>query len=94
MPYSYTIRKTYQSYGYPENEFRYFVSGMYFDAEVTYYGNHGFDVPKVRCTTRNNGYHWSVNTFMRAFYQDKLREYFLNLKDHESVTFELEHYQY
>jgi hypothetical protein len=27
-------------------------------------------------------------------YQDKLRSHFLNLKEGESVTFDLEHYQY
>jgi hypothetical protein len=94
MAYKYTIKKTYHYYGYPEAEYRYEVKGQFFTANVRYYGNHGFDIPQVNCSSRNNGYFWTLNTFMRALYQDKLRAYFLNLKEGESVTFELEHYQY
>lgn len=94
MSYRFTITKTYDYYGYPEAERHYEIKGQYFTAKIKHYGNHGFDAPQVSGSSRNNGYFWSLNTFMRALYKDKLRSYFLDLKEGESVTFELEHYQY
>ena len=94
MAYRYTIKKIYHYQGYPEAESHYEVSGQYFTAKIKHYGNHGFDVPQVSCSSRNNGYFWHLNTFMRALYKEKLHGYFFGLKEGESVTFELEHYQY
>ena len=92
--YRFTITKTYNYYGYPQAERHYEIKGQYFTAKIKYYGNQGFDAPQISRTCTGSGYFWSLNTFMRAFYKEKLNSYFSNLKEGESRTFELEHYQY
>lgn len=94
MAYRYTVTKTFNYYGPPQAERHYLIESNYFTAKIKYYGNQGFDAPQITCTHKCSGYYWQVNTFMRAFYQDKLRDYFANLKEGESRIFELEHYQY
>ena len=94
MAYEYKVTKTYQHSGYPQNEDHYIVENPYFTAKITRYGNQGFDHPDVRCKNKCNGYFWQLSTFMRAFYQDKLRGEFYDTKLNETKVIRLEHYQY
>ena len=90
MAYRFTVTKTYDYYGYPETERHYDVKGEYFSAKIKYFGNHGWDAPQVSCSRRNNGYFWSLQKFMKALYDRKLDVRFYNLKENESITFEIE----
>ena len=72
----------------------YVVECDFFTAKITYYGNQGYDAPEVTRTGTGNDYFHSLNTFLRAFYQDKLEDQFANLKEGKSREFELEKYQY
>ena len=92
--YEYKVTKTYQYSGAPQNESRYTVENPYFTARITHYGNQGFDAPQITCERRCNGYYWQLATFMRAFYQDKLRGDFYDTKLNETKVIKLEHYQY
>lgn len=87
--YRFTITKTYNYYGYPQARRSYKVESQYFNAEIEYYGNQGYDIPDVECLRKCNGYFWSLHAFMKAFYSGKLDKYF-NIKTDESVTFEIE----
>lgn len=94
MAYEYKVTKTYYYHGAPQKEEHYHIENRYFSATVKYYGNQGFDAPEINCHFRCNGYFWSMHTFMRAFYQDKLRGEFFSLKLNETKVIKLEHYQY
>lgn len=94
MAYEYKIQKTYQHSGAPQNESHYIVNNPYFSARIVHYGNQGFDAPSISCKTKCNGYYWQLNTFMRAFYRNVLREDFFKLKLNETTVIKLEHYQY
>lgn len=94
MAYEYKVTKTYNYKGAPQNESHYKIENRYFIATVKHYGNQGFDVPQITCLFRSNGYFWCLHTFMRAFYQDKLRGDFFGLKLNETKVIKLEHYQY
>lgn len=87
--YAFTVKKTYHYNGYPETEEHYEVKGLYFTANLKYYGNHGFDVPTVSCKSKNNGFFWSSKLFMKALYNDSLRKHLFSLKEGETITFEL-----
>lgn len=92
--YRYKVTKTYNYYGPPQAERHYLIEGDYFTAKIKYFGNQGFDAPQVTRIGTGSGYFWSLNTFMRAFYKEKLGDHFANLKEGESRTFQLEHFQY
>lgn len=86
--YAFTIKQTSHYYGYPETESSYFVKGMYFSATLKHYGNHGFDIPQVNCFSKNNGYFWSSQKFMKELYNEKseLRNILRTMKEGDTVT--------
>lgn len=88
--YNFKIKKTYHYYGYPQAEYHYEISGAYFTAKVKYYGNQGFDCPQISSSHKNNGYFWSMRSFMKAFFNDELRRVFLDLKENETTNISLE----
>ena len=89
--YAFTIKQTSHYYGYPETESSYSVKGMYFSANLKYYGNHGFDIPQVNCSRKNNGYFWSSQKFMKALYDEnsELRVLLRNMKEGDTITVEI-----
>lgn len=90
MSYRFKITKTLHYYGYPQSEYHFRIDSLYFNGTVKYYGNQGFDIPRLECRQMNNGYFWSMHAFMKAFYEDKLRRPMLDLKENESTTIELD----
>ena len=86
--YTFKITKTSYYYGHPETESSYSVKGMYFSTILKHYGNHGFDVPKVSCSSKNNGYFWSSQKFMKELYNEnsELRTILRTMKEGDTIT--------
>lgn len=91
MQYKYTITCTYNYYGYPQAERRYTVSTPYLDFTITWYGNNGFDLPKVTNDhNKCNGYFWSMRLFIETIFFNtaqtrELREKLFSLKENETT---------
>lgn len=90
--YNFKITKTYHYYGTPQIKEKYRIENEYFRANVTYYGNQGFDHPAMEYYKPYNGYFYAMHTFMKAFYSGSLRSVFFELKENGSVIVSINEY--
>lgn len=90
--YTYTINRTNMYCTGTQNVYTYSVDSCYFSATITRYGNQGLDAPIIKRKMSCNGYFWSMNTFLRALYRDKICLH--DIKQGQPLTITLEHYQY
>ena len=94
MKHQYKVTKTYQGCTATQSIRRYLVECEYFSAKITHYGNQGFDIPVVTRLSQCSDYFHSLNTFMKAFYQDELDQCFRDVKEGDSKVLELKDYRY
>lgn len=87
--YTYTITMISDYVGYPEAQRIYEISSMFFTMRIVWYGNHGFDIPTITKSTKNNGYFWSLRPLLEALTQGTLRNIVEGMHKGDKKTFKL-----
>lgn len=89
--YKFTVTKTYHYYGYPQAEDRFKIEGVYCVGSIRYYGNCGFDAPKLEPShSINNGYFWSMHALIKDIFCGSAFRQAFKLKEGESMDIVIE----
>lgn len=92
MEFEYTITKVYRTINGYQSETLYEIKHSTFLLRIIYWGNCGYDAPQVQRLQRGKTYYDSLNTFLRAFYADRIDPRVFNVREGMSHTFTLERY--